>query len=567
MAIAKKIWNKNIQASLYDSEMSDVEFRIGNDDTGIQEFSGIRALFATQSDVLKRMLYGNMAESKSNNIVIIDDISPHTFDWFKKYCYGLNPRVTHDNIVNVLHICDKYCMKELYDNYFNTLLHVTLTNANGKIILSILNDLMKKGMYHVIDSIICNKKLDNLDIEQYQMITVPKDTSLLLPPKYIGKILFDSKTGLSQSVIWKLVQTYCTLVIKAHAIIQSNNSCNNTNGHNYKDSQPAIVASELVNVNVSNVVDTEDRKSSYSVDENSIDNCDINANVTTTSSNNCNGNNIDEQDLDVEDGARLELADIGPTAKRRHLINQFSNSMDNQVRSSQVKNTVNGKFIEPWVEVMQQYFLKYFDFVTMENTFFLRNVYCVKGLLTIEEKFGIFEAKLAMLQPSSNDNKFNFAYIDPTDTNLIGNHDPDYCWLVTSETRFNNTKWSINYTMRIYVDMPYDVDDTLRKEVRKLNKMRPIRHFDHVSNEQEKEIAKSKANLMFLWIKYWCAKCIDRKTNVPSFIGHGPMFKIFFKTLIDEYHSSCLDENLSIFKTRLDDVVFSMTEYQAKIKI
>ena len=228
MAGQANVFQQKMSASLNDSEMSDVEFRIGNEDIGIQDFSGIRALFATQSDVLKRMLYGNMAESKSNNIVIIDDISPHTFDWFKKYCYGLNPRVTNDNIVNVLHFCDKYCMKELYDIYLKRLLEWKITNRVGESWLKMLNDLINKGMCHVIaiDQIMSGDKFAELTVEQCQMIVLPKNKSLLLSPEYIGKILFDSKIKLSQSTLWELL---VAIKQKHHALQSTSTDKSNYN--------------------------------------------------------------------------------------------------------------------------------------------------------------------------------------------------------------------------------------------------------------------------------------------------------------------------------------------------
>lgn len=59
-------------------------------------------LFAAQSIVFDKMLFGNMIESQPNGNVIIHDIDVSTFKWIKKYVYGLNSMLTPDNIVQVL---------------------------------------------------------------------------------------------------------------------------------------------------------------------------------------------------------------------------------------------------------------------------------------------------------------------------------------------------------------------------------------------------------------------------------------------------------------------------------
>ena len=99
-----------------------------------------------------------------------------------------------------------------------------------------------------------------------------------------------------------------------------------------------------------------------------------------------------------------------------------------------------------------------------------------------------------------------------------------------------------------------------------LNNLRHTRHFEHVSSKTQKDIAKHQANASFLWIRYWCVQCVDEKTSVPSFIRDESIFDIFFKKIIYEYHTSSLQDNLSTFTTRLNDMTFSITEYQFKKK-
>ena len=146
---------------------------------------------------------------------------------------------------------------------------------------------------------------------------------------------------------------------------------------------------------------------------------------------------------------------------------------------------------------------------------------------------------------------------------LVGNNAPDVGWITDSERKFKQTKGSINYTMRIYVDVPYDADELLRKAVRKLNEMRPLNQKDlqlH-SDQEKKDIKIAKTNLLFLWVRYWCLKCIDRKTNVPSFVTTEPIYKIFFQNIMNEYYRIHSEEDPPIFekfKVRLNSVAFEM---------
>ena len=204
------LFTNNLRVAFNDSIFSVVHFRIGNESTGIQEFEGVRALFAAQSDVLKNMLFGKMTESKRSSIVIIDDIAPKTFDWFKKYCYGLNPSVNNDNIADVLHICDKYCMKKLYDIYLNRFLSQEFPSM--ELLLYILNDLSSRNLYHSIESIVNSDIFGNLNESQCQDLIL-SNKFLSLPPQCVVKVLLESKIQLksfvTQSTIWELVRGYC----------------------------------------------------------------------------------------------------------------------------------------------------------------------------------------------------------------------------------------------------------------------------------------------------------------------------------------------------------------------
>ncbi len=52
-----------------------------------------------------------------------------------------------------------------------------------------------------------------------------------------------------------------------------------------------------------------------------------------------------------------------------------------------------------------------------------------------------------------NENK-----IDPNDRYLIANNSADIIWIESSERKYKTTKSSINYDMRIYIDIPYEAE-------------------------------------------------------------------------------------------------------------
>ena len=486
--MATNIWNKNIQANIDDSEMSDVEFRIGNEDIGIQDFSGIRALFATQSDVLKRMLYGNMAESKSNNIVIIDDISPHTFDWFKKYCYGLNPRVTNDNIVNVLHFCDKYCMKELYDNYLNILLLTQLGDI--RVLRKIFNNLNNKAMFHTMDSIIESYEFGKLTLTECRSLILSTDHEFPpLSPIYVSKILFDSTITLTltQSIKWEFAQGYCRLA--------------STIFSNQQKQKPK----QSENIGKTNTILS---------DVNSTIKSDVTIRYVT-------GQNHDMECKDVADDDVAENIDSNVNVNNKNNNDNFSINDDVDSKTGNDQR---------WLVIMRQYFLKRFDFCKMENKFFTQNVYNVKGLLTKEEKLNILEAKMAL---SVTDGEYTFT---SGKLKLKNIYPADPNWIENSQRQFDEIKKCVSNRTRVHVHVPYDAGIEIRHLIQKLNRLRPLKSGIKLAYQRERDIEDLTAQIMFEWIKYWCLQCIDSQVIIPQFIRKESIYKIFFQNLISQYY-------------------------------
>ena len=333
------LFTNNLRAAFSDSSFSDVHFRIGNESTGIQEFDGIRALFAAQSDVLKNMLFGNMAESKQSNIVIIEDIAPKTFDWFKQYCCGLNPSVNNDNVVDVLHICDKYCIKKLYDIYLNRFLSQKITNM--ELLLDRLNDLSIRNLNHVIESIVNSDIIGNLNESQCQHV-IFSNKFLSLAPECVVKILFESKIKLksfvNQSTIWEIVPGYCD-----------------------------------------NVLCTDN---------------DIKANDVDVKTN--------DQCLGLEDHVNVNDDELEPPKKRRKIDKSSPNGSGNENTNRNDAHELMMNNNE-WVTITRKHFLQHIDFCAMKSGYYLDNVYNIQGLLSTQEKLDIFEKRLRADTASAGD--------------------------------------------------------------------------------------------------------------------------------------------------------------------
>eukprot|EP01083_Nonionella_stella_P098290 276367_1 len=119
-----------------DQRFCDVTFVIG---ASKRQYPVNRMIMASLSTVFKAMLYGNMKESQPNAQVVIVDVSPNAFESVLKFAYCNDPRLTAQNVIGVMKMCDKYQITAL-----TNLCRVYLDNcANHNNICVLLNDLTK----------------------------------------------------------------------------------------------------------------------------------------------------------------------------------------------------------------------------------------------------------------------------------------------------------------------------------------------------------------------------------------------------------------------------------------
>lgn len=248
-------------ASLFEKgkEYSDVTFEIHESDDGTEHkmntdldvglgfdtIDGIRLLFASQSDIFQKMLFGSMLEaSNRSSNVVITDIDYNTFLWLKKYIYGLRPNLTDSNIVQVLKMADKYIIEALYDACINCI--VTKFMQVSDIFINILLQLNRLSMNRSIEDIVHHNEFDKCMNNKTitQIVNSPlflemdlKVITLLFFSKDNGKITFNNG-WIDQ--IWYRLQERC----KKEAIfydncypctILPNVDINSSNKHEKKD--------------------------------------------------------------------------------------------------------------------------------------------------------------------------------------------------------------------------------------------------------------------------------------------------------------------------------------------
>jgi len=98
----------NIGALMSDGTLSDVTFIV--EDT---EMHGVRSMFAAQSIVFKRMLYGSMLESDPSTEVLLSDLTVDAFCFLRDSFYNIPAVLSASLVVDVLFAAQKYMIAPL----------------------------------------------------------------------------------------------------------------------------------------------------------------------------------------------------------------------------------------------------------------------------------------------------------------------------------------------------------------------------------------------------------------------------------------------------------------------
>ena len=367
-----ELYKQDCLVMLEDEDLSDVCFRVGNEQSGIKDIHGIRALFAGHSSVLKSMLFGNMLESQRNNLVEITDVSPNTFEWFKKFCYGLNTSITSNNIAGILHICDKYCMEKLMNISLNEYLIEIMPNDEMKSLVTVLVELNQKNMDNVVYSILNSEQFGNLTNPQRTSVLSEivswnwKPNGLIAAPKLVTNILFHSRIKFialcGQERMFTLLKHYCTVLIKSKSQKAGDPDICPDKDHydeqNYESKmQSARCKDESTDIHIDN--DSEDSKEPPNKRRRLMN------------------------DRSTESGS-MDLTDNTEKNEKK---------TEDETEKQKIKEEVTDDSQE-WATTMKQYFCKYFDFFSIDVKFFFEHIYCVENLLSQSKKLSILAKKV-----------------------------------------------------------------------------------------------------------------------------------------------------------------------------
>ena len=129
------VWRNNVKNLMETTDLCDVTFRVslvneskvsGNSYTqetdsslstdeseSFQEFSCHRFPFATQSKVLKALIYDNVKSSDVNTTINLSGLTPTIFIIVRDHCYGLECNITINNVFDTLRAGDKFIIESL----------------------------------------------------------------------------------------------------------------------------------------------------------------------------------------------------------------------------------------------------------------------------------------------------------------------------------------------------------------------------------------------------------------------------------------------------------------------
>ena len=157
---SKSIKQEKITKSLTDETICDVEFEVstGSQSDDIARYACIGALFAIHSKVLNEMIVDPEKKDQKApimKVIKLDDIDSQTFDFLKCYVYGLDPKITNNNVIDILYCAIKYdiselqkaCMECIRKQYFSaTMFDTSVRDANVSRCFKILNDLYQRNI-------------------------------------------------------------------------------------------------------------------------------------------------------------------------------------------------------------------------------------------------------------------------------------------------------------------------------------------------------------------------------------------------------------------------------------
>ena len=68
-----------------------------------------------------------------------------------------------------------------------------------------------------------------------------------------------------------------------------------------------------------------------------------------------------------------------------------------------------------------------------------------------------------------------------------------------------------------------------------MNELRPLNSFDRMGEERKREMLAMQRQCLFLWLRYYCIKVVQKRVAIPSFIRYEEFYQRFFASIMIEY--------------------------------
>ena len=183
------------------SQLDDVTFILG---PGKQRIPGNRTIFGLQSQVFRAMLFGNMMESKSDEITI-DDITGAAFTFLKNLFYGNETALNTDIVCDVLYACKKYLLIDLECECYKFIENVN--NLDDWWQLVQLQTALTAGDIDMTDALIRKSKVL---IKNSESIATSEDKLINIVPEWLAKIVLSSSFVIEkEETVWEMCVKYC----------------------------------------------------------------------------------------------------------------------------------------------------------------------------------------------------------------------------------------------------------------------------------------------------------------------------------------------------------------------
>ena len=169
-----------------------------------EKIAGNRTVFALQSSVFEAMLFGNMIEAKSNEIVI-DDVTPAAFKFLKDLFYR-NEKPLNVNIVcDVLYACKKYILIDLECECYRFIENVDTLKDWWKLIQ--LQSKMTAKDIDMQDALIRKSKIL---INNSKRIAANIDELVKIIPQWVALTVESSSFVIEkEETVWEMCLNYC----------------------------------------------------------------------------------------------------------------------------------------------------------------------------------------------------------------------------------------------------------------------------------------------------------------------------------------------------------------------